>query len=168
MDGQRCLCLLGGLWGARSQLAGREVLAVRRVAARNRMVPNSMVPNSMVPVGGELGVAITTEQERIKAAFHEGTPALHTGAEQPRGTRPPVYLQKRKYGAGGPAWVPYKPQNRAWGHRRGNVDRVVVVFSSVPRSGASRGRNAPFLGSRIYEFPFYRALNVQIVSFFGK
>ena len=82
----------------------------------------------MVPVGGELGVAITTKQERIEAAFHEGTPALHTGAEQPRGTRPPVDLQKRKYGAGGPAWVPYKPQNRAWGHRRGNVDRVVIVL----------------------------------------
>ena len=98
-----------------------------------------MVPNRMVPVGGELGVAITTEQERITAAVHEGTLPLHTGAEQPRGTRPPVDLQKRKYGAGGPAWVPYKPQNRAWGHRRGNVDRVVVVFSSVPRSGAALG-----------------------------
>src|SRR5215217_8675085 len=111
MDGQRCLCLLGELWRARSQLAGREVLAVRRVAARNRMVPNRMVPNRMVPnrmvpnrlvpVGG-VAVAITTEQERIKAAFHDGTPALHTGAEQPRGIRPPVDLLKRKYGAGGP------------------------------------------------------------------
>jgi hypothetical protein len=38
---------------------------VRREAARNRMVP----------VGG-VGVAITMEQERIAAAFHEGTPAL--------------------------------------------------------------------------------------------
>src|SRR5215217_5869559 len=121
MDGQRCLCLLGELWRARSQLAGREVLAVRRVAARNRMVPNRMVPNRMVHVGG-VAVAITTEKERIKAAFHDGTPALHTGAEQPRGTRPPVDLQKRKYGAGGPTWVTYKPQNRAWGHRRGSVD----------------------------------------------
>jgi hypothetical protein len=80
---------------------------MRREAARNRMVP----------VGG-VGVAITTEQERNEAAFHEGTLALHTGAA-PRGTRPPVDLQKRKYGAGGPAWVPYKPQNRAWGAARG-------------------------------------------------
>src|SRR5215204_3567086 len=124
-----------------------------------------MVPNSMVPVGGELGVAITTEQERIKAAFHEGTPALHTGAEQPRRTRPPVDLQKRKYGAGGPAWVPYKPQNRAWGHRRGSVDRVVVILSSVPRSGASRRRNAPFFREPNIRISFFRALNVQIVSF---
>src|SRR5215208_6200896 len=119
----------------------------------NRMVPNRMVPNRMVPVGG-VAVAITTEQERIKAAFHDGTPALHTGAEQPRGTRPPVDLLKRKYGAGGPAWVPYKPQNRAWGHRRGSVDRVVVVFrvsrARVPRADVTR----LFLGSRIYEFPF--------------
>src|SRR5919112_615134 len=119
MNGRRCLCLLGELWRARSQLAAREVLAVRREAARNRMVP----------VGGELGVAITTKQERIEAAFHEGTPALHTGAEQPRGTRPPVDLQKRKYGAGGPAWVPYKPQNRALGAPRGgNADGVVIVL----------------------------------------
>ena len=85
-----------------------------------------MVPNRMVPVGG-VAVAITTEQERIKAAFHEGTLAL-----QARSRREEHVLRwnyrSEKYGAGGPAWVPYKPQNRAWGHRRGNVDRVVIVL----------------------------------------
>ena len=124
-----------------------------------------------MPVGG-----VRCSHHNGAREDRRGLPRGHarlTGAE-PRGTRPPVDLQKREYGAGGPAWVPYKPQNRAWGHRRGNVDRVVVVFSSVPRSGASRGRNAPFLGSRIYEIPFlgsctfklslFLALNIRIAS----
>ena len=50
---------------------------MRREAARNRTVPNRMVP-----VGGELGVAITTEQERIEAAFDEGTLALQARSRE--------------------------------------------------------------------------------------
>src|SRR5215212_2849633 len=108
MNGYRCLCLLGELWRARSQLAAREVLAVRRVAARNRMVPNRMVP-----VGGELGVAITTEQERIEAAFHdfhEGTPAL-----QARSSREEHVLR----------WI-YRSENMGQAARRGSPTSLKI------------------------------------------
>src|ERR687890_820742 len=84
-----------------------------------------MVPNRMVRVGG-----VRCSHHNGAREDRSGLPRGHarlTGAE-PRGTRPPVDLQKRKYGAGAPAWVPYKPQNRAWRHRRGNVDRVVIVL----------------------------------------
>jgi hypothetical protein len=86
---------------------------MRREAARNRMVP----------VGG-VGVAITTEQERNEAAFHEGTLALHTGAA-PRGTRPPVDLQKRKiWGRRAGVGPLQASKSGLGGSAGGNVDRV--------------------------------------------
>ena len=91
-----------------------------------------MVPNRMVPVEG-----VRCSQHNGAREDRSGLPRGHarlTGAEA-RGTRPPVDLQKRKYGAGGPPWVPYKPQNGAWGHRKGNVDRVVVVLFECPALG---------------------------------
>ena len=113
---------------------------MRREAARNRTVPNRMVP-----VGGELGVAITTEQERIEAAFHEGTPALQARSREEHVLR----------------WI-YRSENMGQAARRGSPTSLKIgpggtagatstewwlFLSSVPRSGASRGRNAPFLGA---------------------
>ena len=40
-----------------------------------------------------------------------------------------------------------------------------LFCSSVPRSGASRGRNAPFFREPNIRSYFFRALNVRIVSF---
>src|ERR671921_2654696 len=130
MNGRRCLCLLGKLWRARSQLAAHEVLAVQREAARNRMVP----------VGG-----VRCSHHNGAREDRSGLPRGHarlTGAE-PRGTRPPVDLQKRKYGAGGPPWVPYKPQNRAWGTAGATLTEWWLFFPNVSRSGASPGRKEP-------------------------
>jgi hypothetical protein len=143
-------------------MAAREVLAVRREAARNRMVPNRMVPNRMVPVGG-VAVAITTEQERITAAFREGTPALQTRSREEHVLR--WIYRSEKYGAGGPPWVPYKPQNRAWGHRGGQLRRqrrrsghcfVRVSRARVPRANVTR----LFLGGLCKPLLFW-VLNVQ-------
>src|SRR5215217_6068843 len=110
----------------------------------------------MVPVGGELSVAITTEQERIEAAFHEGTPAL-----QARSSREEHVLR----------WI-YRSENMGQAAGRGGTAGATstewwLFFSSVPRSGASRGRNAPFFREPNVQIYFFRALNVQIVSFFG-
>src|SRR5215212_611068 len=115
MNGYRCLCLLGELWRARSQLAAREVLAVRREAARNRMVPNRMVP-----VGGELGVAITTEQERIEAAFHD----FHEGPPYRRGAA------ARNTSSGG------STEAKIWGRRPG----VGPLQASKSGLGAPQGQ----------------------------
>src|SRR5215212_2497066 len=112
-----------------------------------------MVPNRMVRVGG------------VKCSHHNGAREDRSGlprgyarlkSAEPRGTRPPVDLRKRKYGAGGPVWVPYKPQNRAWGHPRGNVDRVGGCFVRVSRArvpGADVTR--VFFGSRIFELSLF-------------
>ncbi len=78
---------------------------MRLEAARNRMVPNRMVP-----VGGELGVAITTEQERIEAAFHEGTPAL-----QARSSREEHVLR----------WI-YRSENMGQAARRGSPTSLKI------------------------------------------
>ena len=131
---------------------------MRRVAARNRMVP----------VGG-VGVAITMEQARIEAAFHEGTTALQARSCEERVLR----------------WI-YRSENMGQAARRGSPTSLKIgpggtagatstewwLFfrvsrAGVPRSGASRGRNAPFFREPNIRISFFRALNVQIVSFLG-
>ena len=77
---------------------------MRRVAARNRMVPNRMVL-----IGGELGVAITTEQERIEAAFHEGTLALQARSREEHVLR----------------WI-YRSENMGQAARRGSPTSLKI------------------------------------------
>jgi hypothetical protein len=105
----------------------------------------------MVPVGG-VGVAITTEQERIEAVFHEGTLALQARSREEHVLR----------------WI-YRSENMGQAARRGSPTSLKIgpggtagatstewwlFCSSVPRSGASRGRNAPFLGAEYSKFLF--------------
>ena len=104
---------------------------MRREAARNRMVP----------VGG-VGVAITTEQERIEAAFHEGTLALHTGAE------PEEHVLRRIYGSenmgqagrrGSPTSLKIGPGGHRGGQRRQSGGCFVRVSRArVPRADVTR------------------------------
>ena len=110
-------------------MAAREVLAVRREAARNRMVPNRMVPNRMVPVGG-VAVAITTEQERITAAFREGTPALQTRSREEHVLLWIYRSENMGQGArrGPPTSLKIGPGGTAGGNSGGNVGGVVIVL----------------------------------------
>ena len=108
----------------------------------------------MVPVGGVVGVAITTEQERIKAAFHEGPRALHTGAE-PRGTRPPVDIYRSEnMGQAGRRGSPTSLKIGPGGTAGGNVDRVVVVLFECPALGCLARTQRAFFGGRMYEVTF--------------
>ena len=105
------------------------------------MVPKRMVPKRTVRVGG-VGVAITTEQERIAAAFHEGTLALQARSREEHVLR----------------WI-YRSENMGQAARRGSPTSLKIgpggtagatstewslFCSSLSRSGASRERNAPF------------------------
>jgi hypothetical protein len=116
-------------------LAARDALAVRREAARNRMVP----------VEGELGVASTTEQERIEAAFHEGTLALQARSREEHVLR--WIYRSENMGQAARRGSPTSLKIRPGGTARATSTEWWLFFSSVPRSGASRGRNAPFLGA---------------------
>ena len=116
-----------------------------------------MVPNRMVPVEGELSVASTTEQERIEAAFDEGTLALQARSREEHVLRwiyrsenmgqagqrgSPISL---KPGFGGTAGATPAATSAEWS----------LFCSSLSRSGASCGRNAPFFREpyiRIYFF----------------
>src|SRR5215212_3955021 len=117
----------------------------------NCMVPNRMVPNRMVRVGG-----VRCSHHNGAREDHSGLPRGHarlTDAE-PRGTRPPVDLQKRKYGAAARRGSPTSLKIGPGGTAGATSTEWWLFCSSVPRSGTSSGRNAPFLGSRMYEFTF--------------
>jgi hypothetical protein len=114
---------------------------VRREAARNRMVT----------VGG-VGVAITTEQERIEAAFHECTLALQARSREEHVLRW-IYRSENMGQAGrrgSPTSLKIGPGGQRGGQRRQSGCFVRVARARVPRADVTR----LFLGSRIYEFTF--------------
>jgi len=76
-----------------------------------------MVPNRMVPVEGELGVASTTEQERIAAAFHEGTPALQARRREEHVLR----------------WI-YRSENMGQAGRRGSPTSLKIGPGGTARA----------------------------------
>src|ERR671921_2359627 len=107
MNGRRCLCLLGKLWRARSQLAAHEVLAVRREAARNRMVPVGGVRCSHHNEAREDRSGLPRGHARL--TYRRGAAARNTssgGSTEAKiwGRRPGVGpLQASKIGPGGTA-----------------------------------------------------------------
>jgi hypothetical protein len=131
-------------------LAARDVLAVRREAARNRMVP----------VEGELGVASTTEQERIEAAFHEGTLALQARSREEHVLR--WIYRSENMGQAARRGSPTSLKIRPGGTARATSTEWWLFFrvsrARVPRADVTRLFWEPNI--RIY---FFRALNVQIV-----
>lgn len=88
--------------------------------------------NRMVPVGG-VGVAITTEQERIEAAFHEGTLALQARSREEHVLR--WIYRSENMGQAARRGSPTSLKIGPGGHRRGNVDREVVVLFECPTLG---------------------------------
>ena len=115
----------------------------------------------MVPVGGELGVAITTEQERIKAAFDEGTLALQARSREEHVLR--WIYRSENMGQAGQRGSPISLKIGPWGHRGGATPTEWSLFcSSLLRSGASRGRNASFL--RGLRKPFFGRIYSKSVA----
>ena len=106
----------------------------------------------MVPVGG-VGVAITTEQERIEAAFHEGTLALQARSREEHVLRW-IYRSENMGQAGrrgSPTSLKIGPGGQRGGQRRQSGGCFVrVPRARVPRADATR----LFWGSNVRSYVF--------------
>ena len=130
---------------------------MRREAARNRMVPNRMVP-----VGG-----VRCSHHNGAREDRSGLPRGHarlTGAEQPRGTRPPVDLQKRKMWGRRPGVGPLQASKSGLGAPQGQRRHSGGCFFRVSRARVPRADVTRFFWEPNIRISFFRALNVQIVS----